>query len=86
MLAEIRTQPCAVCGLVPCDAHHIRSRGAGGDDTADNLMPLCRDHHQEVHRVGWYEFAFVHQPVQQELLDKGWGFESQNGRTVLKKL
>lgn len=86
MLAEIRSQPCVVCGATPSDAAHIKSRGAGGDDTADNLMPLCREHHRIQHADGWPAFAFCYSSVQFELLDKGWGFESQNGRTVLKKL
>jgi hypothetical protein len=29
------------------DPHHVTSRGAGGDDTPENLMPLCRRHHNE---------------------------------------
>lgn len=29
------------------DPHHVTSRGAGGGDTADNVMPLCRLHHDE---------------------------------------
>lgn len=27
------------------DVHHIKNKGAGGDDTADNLVTLCRKHH-----------------------------------------
>jgi len=27
------------------DVHHIRNKGAGGDDTAENLVTLCRRHH-----------------------------------------
>ena len=37
----------------PCcegfDAHHITSRGAGGDDVKENLISLCRVHHNMVH-------------------------------------
>jgi hypothetical protein len=29
------------------DPHHVTSRGAGGGDTATNVMPLCRGHHNE---------------------------------------
>ncbi len=32
--------------------HHVKSRGAGGGDTADNLMPLCAEHHREIHQIG----------------------------------
>jgi 5-methylcytosine-specific restriction endonuclease McrA len=37
----------------PCsegrDAHHITHRGAGGDDVEENLITLCRRHHDMVH-------------------------------------
>lgn len=32
--------------------HHVKSRGAGGDDVPENLMPLCLKHHTEIHKVG----------------------------------
>lgn len=87
MLAEIRSQACVACGAnPPSDPAHIKSRGAGGDDTADNLLPLCRPCHRIQHQYGWYEFAVVYDSVRYELLDKGWDFEAQNGRTVLKKI
>ena len=27
------------------DPHHIVNKGAGGDDTKENLVTLCRQHH-----------------------------------------
>lgn len=40
---------------VRSDADHLTTRGAGGDDSWDNVWPLCRKHHQERHfyGVGW---------------------------------
>jgi hypothetical protein len=29
------------------DAHHIDSRGSGGEDVLTNLIDLCRRHHQD---------------------------------------
>lgn len=29
------------------DPHHITSKGAGGDDDAVNICPMCRRHHNE---------------------------------------
>ena len=52
-----RISPCAVRGCKfrgQCEAHHYPSRGAGGLD-ADTL-PLCPDHHDEVHRIGAKSF------------------------------
>ncbi len=37
------------------DPHHVKSRGAGGPD-AENMVPLCRAHHSELHQIGVTEF------------------------------
>ena len=34
------------------DPDHVTTRGAGGGDTPDNVMPLCRRHHSERHQIG----------------------------------
>ncbi len=53
LLREVAAKPCAVCGCIgPNDPHHIRSRGAGGGDTPENLISLCRSHHNEIHQTG----------------------------------
>lgn len=43
---------CECCGNPAVDVHHIDARGAGGDpqgkkDVIENLMALCREHHEE---------------------------------------
>lgn len=51
----IKTLPCMVSDkkcVGPIDAHHWRTRGAGGLDELLNLAPLCRRHHTEVHQIG----------------------------------
>lgn len=48
----IRGLNCSVCLIVGVDPHHVKTRGAGGKDTLDNLMPLCREHHTEIHKIG----------------------------------
>lgn len=54
-----REMRCAVCfmkggGLI-C-GHHIKTKGSGGHDHSKNLMPLCQQHHREVHDKGleWF--------------------------------
>jgi 5-methylcytosine-specific restriction endonuclease McrA len=39
---------CLICGerVRPSSVHHIVSRGAGGPDVPENLITLCRLHHQ----------------------------------------
>jgi hypothetical protein len=52
LLETVRDLPCLCCGESPCDAHHVTTRGAGGQDTPENLMPLCREHHTLWHAKG----------------------------------
>jgi hypothetical protein len=42
--------PCEICGARAVDIHHIKARGMGGTkkkDVIENLMALCRAHHDE---------------------------------------
>lgn len=48
---------CIVCGEMGVDLHHIKSRGAGGRDTVENLIPLCRKHHTMIHQYGLNRMA-----------------------------
>jgi 5-methylcytosine-specific restriction endonuclease McrA len=41
-------QPCRICGGQPFHLHHLVSRARGGDDVADNLVPLCVACHDAV--------------------------------------
>lgn len=56
----VRDQKCCVPG---CDrygeAHHLRTRAAGGSDYT--CVPLCRQHHGEVHFVGVTKFQETNQ-------------------------
>lgn len=52
-IEKVKEMPCVACGRSgPSDAHHIRSRGAGGGDELTNLMSLCRICHVEIHKIG----------------------------------
>jgi hypothetical protein len=42
---------CYICGRLG-ENHHIHTRKAGGGDEPSNLIALCRQHHQEIHRCG----------------------------------
>jgi hypothetical protein len=48
---------CEICGLHSDAPHHIRTRGAGGDDDSTNLLALCTTHHNEIHQYGEQKFA-----------------------------
>ena len=47
----VNTLTCSVCGGYS-ENHHIKGHGQGGSLRASDLftMPLCRDHHSELHR------------------------------------
>ena len=57
-LKFIKEQPCLICFL-KADAHHLVSRGAGGNDY--QVIPLCRHHHSELHQTGMDRFQAKYQ-------------------------
>lgn len=48
--------PCRACtlrsslGIFTIDPHHLVFREDGGDDVAANIVPMCRECHEAVHR------------------------------------
>lgn len=42
---------CEYCKKKNCwtNKHHVKSKGASGDDTEENLIELCGDCHRKVH-------------------------------------
>ena len=50
-LIDSKKHNCEYCGKKNCytNTHHIRSKGAGGDDTEDNLIELCSNCHLKAH-------------------------------------
>jgi ERF superfamily len=54
-LAFVASQPCLVCQRLPCDAHHLtfaQPRSLGRKVSDEFTVPLCREHHHELHRHG----------------------------------
>jgi hypothetical protein len=65
-LRYVAQQPCLVCGRKPSDPHHLRytqPRALGRKASDEFVVPLCRVHHREVHRVGderaWWKHAGI---------------------------
>jgi 5-methylcytosine-specific restriction endonuclease McrA len=48
---------CRVCDRQADDPAHIVPRSRGGSDEADNILPLCREHHTQFdgHRIDMLE-------------------------------
>lgn len=55
LLETYRHMSCTIChasGYGQVVAHHIKTKGAGGHDHYKNLVPLCQEHHVEIHAKG----------------------------------
>ena len=51
----VSSQPCLICKATPCDAHHVKiaqPHSLGRKVSDEFTVPLCRVHHQELHRHG----------------------------------
>jgi hypothetical protein len=54
-LAFVASQPCLVCQRSPCDPHHLKfaqPRTLGRKVSDEFTVPLCREHHRDLHRFG----------------------------------
>lgn len=58
-LKRVCEMRCYVCPVSPCDAHHLmraESRGMGYKTGDDCVIPICRNHHSQLHNIGEDEF------------------------------
>jgi ERF superfamily len=54
-LIFVAAQPCLICQRSPCDAHHLKfaqPRALGRKVSDEFTVPLCREHHQQLHGHG----------------------------------
>jgi hypothetical protein len=54
-LAFVASQPCLICKATPCDAHHLKiaqPRSLGRKVSDEFTVPLCREHHRDLHQHG----------------------------------
>lgn len=74
-LLFVRGQPCVVCKQSPCDAHHLKfaqPKALGRKVSDEFTVPLCRTHHQDLHRHGdekawWTNLQIAPLPIAKEL-------------------
>lgn len=78
LLKSVRKNPCCICGKKKVDAAHIKTRGSGGPDVEDNLVPLCRTHHIEQGQIGFARMFAKYPEFYKALREKGW--ELGNGK------
>lgn len=60
VFACLASKKCVICGK-HADLHHVDSVGMGRDreeiiHEGMEVLPLCREHHQEIHAIGRYTF------------------------------
>lgn len=65
---------CRICYQPYPDPAHIKSKGSGGDDIWWNLIPLCRRHHVEQHKIGWQSMSKKYPSILECLETRGWAF------------
>jgi len=54
-LSFVASQPCLICRTRPCDAHHLKiaqPRSLGRKVSDEYTVPLCREHHRDLHQLG----------------------------------
>jgi hypothetical protein len=77
-LRFVALQPCLACGRRPADPHHLRfaqPRALGLKPSDEFTVPLCREHHRELHHSGneaawWHEMGLDPLPTARELWDR----------------
>lgn len=52
LLRRLNLNKCLVCGFKDYELHHLTPRSKNGLDLATNLIPLCPNHHAEIHKKG----------------------------------
>lgn len=59
-LAFVRRHPCAVCKTRwNVEAAHTGPHGIGQKASDDQTIPLCREHHRTLHRLGRVRFELL---------------------------
>ena len=89
-LALVASQPCVICKLSPCDAHHLKiaqPRSLGRKVSDEFTVPLCRKHHPELHKHGneanwWMNMQVAPLPIAKEL----WEISAVHGASRLLPL
>jgi DNA recombination protein Rad52 len=77
-LRYVGSQPCIVCNRILAEAHHVRyaqPKALGAKVSDEFTVPLCRDHHRELHNNGnerawWHDMGIEPLPVARRLWEE----------------
>lgn len=50
-----------------------------------NIVQMCREHHTEQHKIGWFSMCIIYVGIAQILYEKGWEFKDLFGVKKLVK-
>jgi hypothetical protein len=89
-LAYVASQPCIICNRILADAHHVRfaqPKALGAKVSDEFSVPLCRDHHRELHNNGnerawWHDMGIDPLPVAKRLWDESHIERVSSGPTL----
>lgn len=72
-MKSFRGLPCLCCGtIIGTHAEHVKTKGSGGKDELDNVMPICLIHHNEKNWKGRIHMSEKYPDYKKWLLDNGW--------------
>jgi len=80
--------PCVACGdTVGVRGHHIKTQKAHPElkNEPRNIMPLCFNHHVEIHFIGLNDMSLRYYDVMVFLENNGWYFNEGLNKYVLGK-
>lgn len=77
--SEFHSKKCLVCQREGSDPAHIKTVGSGGHDAENNIIPLCREHHQEQHMIGIGTFCMKYSQVEDHISRLGFEVLNING-------
>jgi Rad52/22 family double-strand break repair protein len=80
-LRHVASQSCILCNRILADAHHLRfaqPKAFGAKVSDEFTVPLCRDHHRELHsngneRAWWHDMGVDPLPVAKRLWEESRG-------------
>ena len=76
---------CAACGRRPSDPAHIKTYATTLEDSPDNIIPLCREHHTESHKIGMATFCVKYPQVREVVYRMGWDVVTIFGTKKIRK-
>lgn len=78
LLDSYHDRSCLACGYHRSDPCHIKTLKSGGPDAEFNIVPMCRQHHVEQHKIGWDSMRRKYPRLDTHMALMGW--QKLNGR------